>query len=433
MDFLIVFNNGKALQNKYELTGIYDKSQYELFFNDEDSICILVDYYNLEKIKKSIECDYSVFYSKEKKDFLILKKPYNCSVWNGYSFETELAEAKEELNKLVNFRLSDKKTLLDKTMQISFYLERFNLLKNKNEKVELFSKYFTRKELESFYEYTFNDLKEIIDKIDRAKEAISKLTKEDFLKKKEEIILNLTLNYVKKDFEFGDLSLEDVKLYYKLFIENLKNLPYKVKFIPVNQIKDNGFYIDEHLNAYTYSAEKNNNHYMKNIKIEKLAMDIFKNGTYWALFALQICNNKYEIIEGNFRLGSIKSAILDEKIPRDFKMLTVTNEISKKFEKAKVFLPYVEDLEAMKNHPYYKFLYRCPDLKLDESGKFFIATFERDYIVTYGSSFVANCINVFGIGLNNYVFKYKLSPKDLEGNEYINDLKYEGFWEKRDF
>lgn len=432
MDVLLAFDNLKGSTRYLELISMHQKSEYEILVNNKNIVCCTCTESERKKINAAIDAGFSAYYSKEKKSFVLLNKPFICSRWDGYKFHTSPASANRELKKMLEFRNADKKTLLDKVIKIKFYIENFDDLADSDKNVFLYGKSFKLKDLEEYYQYMYDDFKDLVKRINDVKKQIDEMSMDELVLKKTELVKNLVLTSIKSDYEFGELTIEEIKNFYGEFINNMKELPFEIKFIPINKIKTNAYYLDEDLNNYEMSAEKNNNHYMKNNKTQKLAMDIFNNGTYWPLFVTMFSDLDYEIVEGNFRLGTLRSAQNQGLIPEDFEMLCVTNRLKSDFEKVTFKIPYVKDLGYMKNHTYYKFLYRCPNIERSECGKFYIVTFTRDYIESYGSSFAANSINMYGIGLNNYIFKYKLKPKELPGNDYINNKeKYKEYWNQR--
>ncbi|MGL4999899.1 MAG: hypothetical protein ACRC5T_13130, partial [Cetobacterium sp.] len=411
MNYIVIFNDLEGSDKRYELESIHSSDNPKGFFKTAKISCFVTEE-EKAKILKAIDNGFIIYFNTLTKSFAVKEKPFMCSVWTGKGFKTSPIGAKNELKKLIEFRNSDKETLTNKVIKINFYLTNFEILENKAGKILVYGKYFQKEELQEYYKYMLSDLKDLTKRIEDVKDYIDKTDVNILLTKKKEIIKNLILSSIKSDFELGELSKEDVIILYSKFIENMRNLPFEIKFIPVEKIRTSSYFLDEENNTYENAAEKNNNMYMKNNSHTNLAMDIYNNGTYWPLFVTIESDLDYKIIEGNYRLGTIKAAVEKGEINKNFKMLAVTNKLRNNFEEVTFDIPFVENVEYMKNHTYYKFLYRCPNIERTECGKFFRVTFTRDYISSYGSSFAANCINMYGIGLNNYVFKYKLKPED---------------------
>ncbi|MGL5690239.1 MAG: hypothetical protein ACRDD8_05390 [Bacteroidales bacterium] len=412
----IIINKYYAVfDDRYEYVAIINEHTKERYDNSPNVFYMCeVEGDEISLINNKIDNGFFVVYNTETKDYEFVFKEYECAVWNGYELTVDYAEAVEELERAIMSQSRDLDLLISNINKCNIVLESTDETVNE---LFIFGMMMTRDEIGSQILIMKQDYATGLQKMNELKKKIHSLPPEEITKSKLRLLDGLSISYLRSDYEFGDLTEEQVKTMYSAMIENMKEIPFATKFVSANYIR----YSAAFLGDSKFSANKNRNNYMKNNTDSALAKDIIDNGTYWPIAALELDDLTYSLLEGNYRVGSIKDAIRYNVID-DYQFFTITNKIKTTgYKTITLKIPYSPDLAYMKHHPYYRSLYRTPNLKISDDGLFYIATYTKAYIDNLGVQFAIDALNVYGIGLNNYVFKYKLKPCDLPGSDYINN------------
>lgn len=215
-------------------------------------------------------------------------------------------------------------------------------------------------------------------------------------------------------------SKENLSMVYENYLYNLKTSPYQTKWVTLEEIEEH------HLHGWKCIGDK----YLEDSQHDKnkLALDIYRNGTYFPIFVLKQKGKPYKLRDGAHRLYAMKMLIEQGLWEKNRKILVATDEKVDGYKEGQEFKFRIPTMVVDEFKENYSILYdeletNRPMIYTDHNKYF------AEYITKRFGYLATACISLL---LRNALFEYRSKNDDIiKPSPIIND--YDAWLEWRGY
>lgn len=232
--------------------------------------------------------------------------------------------------------------------------------------------------------------------------------------------MNVLENYFDTNVIPDYCSKENLSMVYDNYLYNLKTCQYQTKWITLEEIEEH------HLNGWKCIGDK----YLEDSEHDKnkLALDIYRNGTYFPIFVSRQKEKPYKLRDGAHRLYTMKMLIKQGLWEKNRKILVATDEKVDGYKAGQEFkfrIPMMVVDEFKENYAilYDELKTQSPMIYTDHNKYF------AEYVTKRLGYLATVCI---GLLLRNALFEYRSKNGDIiKPSPIIND--YDAWLEWRGY
>jgi hypothetical protein len=164
------------------------------------------------------------------------------------------------------------------------------------------------------------------------------------------IFMKILENYFNVSLIPDYCTEEKLNKFYGYYLHNLKTAPYKTMWVTLDEIEE------REINNWLCIGDK----FLEDSANDrnKLALDIYKNGTYFPLFVLKREGLTLKIRDGIHRIYCMRKLVEKGLWKKDRKVLVATDELTDDYYPGKNFIFYIPIVVAEDFKQNYSFIYR---------------------------------------------------------------------------